>query len=361
MALGGMNPGLEQPPPVLLPPRRRRPNSQWMLTALPAFPLLLLVLRLWYLSRQDLQTMLLLVQNVSPLGLVGSLAITLVWVPPVFFLVGRALGALLLASSIDAGRSWLARAAGRTPGWVILSSFAVAAVTWQLRFLPTLGMLLLMIVALDVRLRYEDYPRLVRLACVAVPLACAVLGLLLFGPAAWQALNSGEPQTAFLLAAPVLALPFLTGPVPAFASRVVTHWVAMVGLGVGPIVVAAIFVQAPVLPSVALEIRPVAAGVTPTTDADVVGKAAAVEVVRGQVITVDDRSTTLLEADGDVLFVPNGAVVSQVLCPDPAKPPYSAIKVHGWRVERAMLSWLAPSRSQTAAVDLRCQGRPVTR
>ena len=359
--MGGLSAGINQPPPVLLPPRRRRGESQWMLTALPAFPLLLLVLRLWYLSRQDLQTMLLLVQNVSPIGLIGSLLITLVWVPPVFFLVGRALGALLLASSIDAGRSWLARAAGRTPGWVILSSFAVAAVTWQLRFLPTLGMLLLVIVALDVRLRYEDYPRLVRLACVAVPMACTVLGLLLFGPSAWQALHSGEPSTAFLLAAPVLALPFLTGPVPAFASRAVTHWVAMAGLVVGPIVVAAIFVQAPVLPAVALEIRPAVAGLTPNASSDAVGKAASVEVVRGQVITVDDRSTTLLESNGDVLFVPNGAVVSQVLCPDPIKPPYSVIKVHGWRVERAMLSWLAPSRSQTAQLDQRCLGRPLAR
>src|SRR4051812_48898049 len=45
------------------PPRRRRSQLNWMLTALPAFPLVLLVLRLWYLSRQDLPTMLLLVQN----------------------------------------------------------------------------------------------------------------------------------------------------------------------------------------------------------------------------------------------------------------------------------------------------------
>jgi hypothetical protein len=242
----------------------------------------------------------------------------------------------------------------------VLSSFAIAVVTWQLRFLPTLGMLMLVIVALDVRLRHEDYPRLVRLVCVAIPLACLVLGLLLFGPAAWHALSSGEPGTAFVLAAPVLALPFVTGPVPVFAARAVTHWVAMAGLALGPILVAAIFVQAPVLPSVALEIKPAQAGL-PAPQTDNVGKVTDVEVVRGQVITVDDRSTTLLEADGDVLFVPNGAVVSQVLCPDPIKPPYSVVTVHGWRVERAMLSWLAPSRSQYDATDLRCQGRPVTR
>ncbi|MFI5959044.1 hypothetical protein [Cryptosporangium sp. NPDC051539] len=341
--------------PVLLPARRRRGrDQQWLLTALPAFPLLLLVLRLWYLSRQDLQTMLLLVQNVSPLGLIGSLLITLIWAPPVFILVGRALGGLLLVSSIDAGRSWLARAAGRTPGWVVLSAFAVAAVTWQLRFVPTLGMLVLVIFALDVRLRYEDHPNLVRLACVVVPVACSLLGLLLFGPAAWQALGASEPETAFLLIAPVLALPFLTGPVPAPSARLVTHWVAMAGLVIGPILVAAIFVQAPVLPAVAVEIE-----ATATPSADAIGDQDDVTVVRGQVITVDDRSTTLLESSGKVEFVPNDTVISQVLCPDPLDPPYSAVKVHGWQVERAMLNWLAPSRSVTEAPDPRCLGRPA--
>jgi hypothetical protein len=44
-----------------------RQTRQWVLTLLPAFPVLL-VLRLWQLSRQDMATMLLLVQYVSPLG-----------------------------------------------------------------------------------------------------------------------------------------------------------------------------------------------------------------------------------------------------------------------------------------------------
>lgn len=352
----------ERPQPVMLSARRRRGrDQQWMLTALPAFPLLLLVLRLWYLSRQDLQTMLLLVQNVSPLGLIGSLLITLVWVPPVFILVGRALGGLLLVSSIDAGRSWLARAAGRTPGWVVLSAFAVAAVTWQLRFLPTLGMLVVIVFALDVRLRYEDYPQLVRIACLAVPVTLSVLGLLLFGPAALDALRAAEPVTAFLLFAPVVALPFLTGPVPAPVARLVTHWVAMAGLVIGPILVAAIFVQAPVLPEVAVELRRDVAGLTPSPADDVIGGESDLTVVRGQVITVDDRSTTLLESGGKVTFVPNDAVVSQVLCPDPQDPPYSVVAVHGWQVERAMLSWLAPSRSVREPSDPRCLGRPATR
>lgn len=352
---------MTRPQPMMLGRRRRGRDQQWVLTALPAFPLLLLVLRLWYLSRQDLQTMLLLVQNVSPLGLIGSLLITLIWVPPVFILVGRALGGLLLVSSIDAGRSWLARAAGRTPGWVVMSAFAVAAVTWQLRFLPTLVLLVVVVFALDIRLRYEDYPRLVQTACIAVPVALSVLGLLLFGPSAVEALGAGEPETAFLLLAPVLALPFLTGPVPAPTARLVTHWVAMAGLVIGPILVAAIFVQAPVLPAVAVELKGDVAGLTASPADDAVGEGSEITVVRGQVITVDDRSTTLLETAGKVAFVPNDAVISQVLCPDPLDPPYSSVEVYGWQVERAMLSWLAPSRSQREPPDPRCLGRPAPR
>ena len=58
--------------------------------------LLLLVLRLWYLSRQDLPTMLLLVQYINPLGMLGALFITLSWTIPAIILVVRLLGGILL-------------------------------------------------------------------------------------------------------------------------------------------------------------------------------------------------------------------------------------------------------------------------
>src|ERR1700755_2014445 len=90
-----------------------------MVTVLPAFPLVLLVLRLWYLSRQDLPTMLLLVQNVSPLGMISALFVTLIWTVPAVILVIRSLGGILLVSAPDeAGRSMLAVSALRMPDWV---------------------------------------------------------------------------------------------------------------------------------------------------------------------------------------------------------------------------------------------------
>ena len=80
-------------------PRRRRAQLNWLLTVLPAFPLVLLVLRLWYLSRQDLPTMLLLVQYISPLGMISALFITLIWTVPAVILVLRVLGGILLVSA----------------------------------------------------------------------------------------------------------------------------------------------------------------------------------------------------------------------------------------------------------------------
>jgi len=131
-------------------------NQQWLLALVPAFPLVLLVLRLWYLSRQDMPTMLLLVQYVSPLGMLSALVVALVWVLPVVVLVVRALGALFLvsASRQEADRSWLARASVRIPDWVVLVVVVLAALTWQLRFLPALLMATMAIVGLSVRHRY---------------------------------------------------------------------------------------------------------------------------------------------------------------------------------------------------------------
>ena len=90
-------------------PRRRRAQLNWLLTVLPAFPLVLLVLRLWYLSRQDLPTMLLLVQYISPLGMISALFITLIWTVPAVILVLRVLGGILLVSAPERRRPLAAR------------------------------------------------------------------------------------------------------------------------------------------------------------------------------------------------------------------------------------------------------------
>jgi hypothetical protein len=324
------------------PPVRDR---QWLLSLLPAFPLVLLVLRLWYLSGQDVPTMLLLVQHVSPVGPVSALLITLLWVFPVVILVTAALGALLRASADDPLRSRLGRASARTPDWVVILAVLIAAITWQLRFLPTLLMLGLMILGLQARIRYGGQVWWV--LAVALPLLVAVAEYAWSAPAIAAAIRTGEGVTAVLLAVPPAVTVALTGPIPAAAARPVTARLALAAGVLAPFVVGALFLRTPVLPTTALEI-----------DADQ-RPGTAPDVLRGYVIDVDDTTTTLLDEQGAVRFLPNAQVRSKTLCPGPAQPPTSETEVHGWPVEETVLEWVAPQRRITGA-DPRCRGRPLT-
>jgi hypothetical protein len=80
--------------------------------------------------------------------------------------------------------------------------------------------------------------------------------------------------------------------------------------------------------------------------------------MRGQLISVDDTSTTVLQSGGQVAFIPNDEVRSKTLCPVPARRQQSAITVRGWEVEAPALSWIAPTQRVTE-VDPRCLGRPL--
>ena len=325
-------------------PRRRRAQLNWLLTVLPAFPLVLLVLRLWYLSRQDLPTMLLLVQYISPLGMISALFITLLWTVPAVILVLRTLGGILLVSAPDdAGRSLLAVTALRMPDWVVLLATMLAAFTWQLRLLPLLGMLVVSILGVTAALRFRTERWLMLWNTVGVPVLVGLLVLIFVWPGIVTALRAGEITTALLLGVPPLFGPLLTGPVPAWSARLVTHWPAVGAALVAPLAVGVIFLRAPVLPDSAVEVGP-AGG--------------AVHVVRGQLIAVDDTATTVLEGSGDVAFLPNDQVRSKTLCPEPLRTPDSVVAVRGWRVEESALSWIAPAHHDSEA-DPRCLGRPL--
>jgi hypothetical protein len=325
-------------------PRRRRAQLNWLLTVLPAFPLVLLVLRLWYLSRQDLPTMLLLVQYISPLGMISALIITLIWTAPAVILVLRTLGGVLLVSAPDdAGRSLLAVTALRMPDWVVLLAAALAAMTWQLQLLPLLGMLIVAILGLTAVLRFRAERWLMAWITLGVPVLVGLLVLIFVGPGIVDAVRAGEPSTALLLAVPPLLGPLLTGPVPVWSARLVTHWPVAIAALLAPFIIGAVFLRAPVLPDSAVEVGP-AGGPT--------------HVVRGQLIAVDDTATTVLRGGGDVIFIPNDQVRSKTLCPEPVRPPDSVVSVRGWPVESSALEWIAPTRPVTG-VDPRCLGRPL--
>jgi hypothetical protein len=324
------------------PPKR---NLSWVLAVLPAFPLVLLVLRLWYLSRQDLPTMLLLVQYVSPLGMISALFITLLWAVPAVVLVLRALGGLLLVSErgqTRPGRSLLGDSASRMPDWVVVMAGVLGGITWQLRFLPVLLMLLVAIMGLAAWQRHPDDRLVLRVVALGVPVATAGLVLVWTFPGVVEAVRDGETATAVLLGLPPLLALGLTGPVPVRYARLATHWPAATAALIAPFVVGAVFLRAPILPTSAVEITS--------------GKS--VDVLRGQVITVDDFEVTILDRLGQVHFIPNGDVRSRTICPETAQAPDSAVDVRGWPVEDSVLEWVAPTR-RVVQDDPRCLGRPL--
>ncbi|WP_329109088.1 hypothetical protein OG792_10370 [Micromonospora sp. NBC_01699] len=338
-----------------------RQAQHWLLTLVPTFPLLLLVLRLWHLSRQDLSTMLVLVQYVSPLGLLSSLLITLVWVLPLVVLVVAALGTLYWVSAadrFDPERSLLARATARLPGWVIMVAVLLALLTWQFRFLPSLLMLALAILGLRTRQRHPDDRLRRHLFCLVLPLVATLLAGAWLAPAVIAAVRADEPVTVLLLALPPVLVVFLTGPVPRPVAPVLTRWVLVAAALTAPFLLGAIFLRAPILPTVAVEIVSVPQGREP--DLSTAGlPSGAVEVLIGRVISVDDRMTTLLDEQGSVRFVRNDRVWSQTLCPELERVPYSTVRVRGWQVEETALEWAIPRRTP-GDPDPRCSGRPVS-
>ncbi|GIH92155.1 hypothetical protein ACFFMN_18040 [Planobispora siamensis] len=320
-------------------------NQQWMFAILPAFPLVLLVVRLWYASRQDTQTLLLLVQHVSALGLLTAVLLTTLWVLPALVLTARALGTLYRVST---GRSsWLSAAADRIPDWVVVPSVVVGLLSWQLRFLPTLAALSLAVLGLSVHDRVPGRRDLIVVCTLVLPLIAGAGLYVWLAPAIGQAFAEGDVVTTVLLALPPGLAVLLTGPVPARAAAALTTSVAVAVLALAPVFTAAVVVEAPILPLVGLEISKEGA------DEEIAGK-----VLLGHVIATDDRVSTFLDRDGTVRFIANGAVASQFLCPDLGQIPSSRIALHRWYVEHSMLSWFAPDPLEKPS-DPRCPGRPA--
>lgn len=315
-------------------------NQEWFLTLLPVFPIVLLVMRLWYASRQDTQTLLLLVQTISPLGLLSAVLLTTAWGLPVVVLGGRLLGTLYWISTGHS--SWLVRGGRRLPGWVAALTVVVGVCTWQLRFLPTLAMLSLALVGLTVRERFPGNAELRITFCYALPLIAAVLSYVVLWPAIVIAFTERDVATAILLTFPPVFTALLTGPVPAAPARPLTHGLAIVMAVFTPFLVGVVVMRAPILPLIALQIT---------------GERSA-EVVVGHMVASDDQMTTVLHRDGAVSFIRNDRLESKVLCPDHGEVPRTWVNLHGWYVEQSVISWLAPV-SQRAPADSRCEGRPA--
>ncbi|MFC7485056.1 hypothetical protein ACFQX7_40340 [Luedemannella flava] len=220
---------------------------------------------------------------------------------------------------------------------------ALAALTWQMRFLPTLLMLAVAILGLTMRVRHRDEPRIVRTYCVIVPIVVAGVAYAWLAGAIIASVRAGEFATAFLLVVPPALTPLLTGPVPARFARLVTHWPATVAAVCGPVLVGAIFLRVPVLPNTAIEL----------VDSP--------DILLGSIVTIDDQMTTMLAADGTTRFVPNADVRSRTLCPDPEVAPASVVAVHGWPVEQTALEWIARRARRAPRTRAAWAARPASR
>ncbi|WP_285472926.1 hypothetical protein [Actinoplanes sp. NBRC 101535] len=310
-------------PPDLL--SRPAGDRQWLLATLPALPILLLALRLWFLSQRDGPTMLLLLQYVSPLGLFTSLLGAVFWALPATLLIGRLLGLLLLASARPGEPPRMSaplRLATRAPGWLVATAVLLAALTWQLRFLPILAMTALLGFALQERGRRP-------VLATILPLACAAALTVVFGPVAVRAWNT-DPMlecrlTAVLLLLPPLVTPVLAGPVAAaFAGRVVRYLSATL-MVLLPVFVAAVFIRVPVLPTIAVQIL----GPEPAT-------------VHGSVLDIDEQGMVLLDVQGRVRFISNDEVGARTLCPDSSHVVTTNLALDVWPVEYTALEQLLP-------------------
>lgn len=319
-----------------------RGNGQWVLASLPLLPFVLLGARLWYLSKQDLQTTLLLIQEINPLGLITALVLSLIWLLPALLLAITLIGALLRVSvpEEEVAGHWLHRY-GRFPAWVVGGSILIALFTWQLRFLPTLLMLALVIVALFVRERVEG-PKVWILAFV-VPGVLMIVAYVVLADVIRASWNAGDYATTALFAVPPFATLLLTGPLPGRGARVVTRWpIALMSFS--PLLVTVVFINTPILPFFSLAIDTGTAGKPDIT------------VRQGYVIAVDDRMTTLLDGQGYVHFFLNDRIVAKALCSTESAAPANEPTVRDWSVEETVLSLLPPARP-ALATDPLCVGR----
>lgn len=318
--------------PVKAAPR----NQEWLLALLPVFPFVLLAMRLWYAGRQDTQVLLLLLQNISPLGLLSTTLLASMWMLPALVLGGRLFGTLYWLSTRRS--SWLVHTAERLPGWVVILAVMVGVFSWQLRFLPTLATLTMATVGLTVRDRFPDREGLRTFFCHMLPVAAAIL----LYSALWPAIvGAGDLATLILLTLPPGVTIFLTGPIPEASARMLTHGVAVAIAAFAPFLVCVTVMRAPILPLTALQ----------------VDENGATRVIVGYLVASDDHTFTVLQPEGGMRFVNSDGFQSKVLCSDLSVVPRTSVRLYGWDVEQNMASWFAPPN--LLPLDPRCEGRPT--
>lgn len=299
------------------------------------------ILRLWAEAGGELQTTLLLVSNVGTLNLVAALFATVTKPVTIALVTLFAVGGVLRATvdrAPDGSRlkkhpPIAARIVAVAPGWFVVATFILAALTWEIFYLPLLAPAAVATVQVP---PWRMYDR--RLVAVGFSVGALALYGWLVGPAVLDAWRGGEKVIAALLALPPLVSFGIAGPLPerfargfAVVAQAAILWlIVQVGLQT---------ITAPILPVVVTEVR--------TAEGSV--------ALRGHVISVDDLHTVILQEQGGVQYVPNGAVESMVLCGTPQEIPAFATRVHDYHVEDSLLSALGRHLRSRVEIDPICR------
>ena len=219
------------------------------------------------------------------------------------------------------------------PGWFVVATFVLAALTWEIFYLP------LLVPAAVATVQVQPW-RMYDLRPVAVVFSVGALALYwwLVGPAVLDAWRGGEKMIAALLALPPLVAFGIAGPLPAWSARgfaivaqaAILWLIVQVGLQA---------ITAPVLPVVVTEVN--------TTEGSV--------ALRGHVISVDDLHTVILQEQGGVQYVANGAVKSMVLCGTPQEIPAFVTRVRDFHVEDSLLSAFGRHLRSRVEIDPICR------
>lgn len=330
-------------------PGQHRPRaSQAFWTLVVALPAAFSVLRLWVESGGQLQTTLLLVENVSTANLLAAMFVTGTRLITMALVAIFAIGSVL-AVSADAAqaagrpfrrRPLFARWTDSTPLWFVVAAFVLALATWQIIYLPLL--LPAFVATFQTTRVYRDLHPLQRLIAVVIVLA-------LYGWAVWPTLldawRQGEIFVLVMLALPPLLAPMSSGPVPAFLARSI---VAVVQ----PVLLLSLAVAA--TPVVTTPVLPLTVTTVNRTDG-------ATEFIRGHVIGSDDEMTAILQERGGVRYIPNTAVTARVLCPSDEELPVYRLRVRDFHIEDSLLEAMGRRVRPVTITDAACRSMPGQR
>lgn len=317
---------MSRPPPIAhrrwaagVPGDKERDNQAFWTVAI-GVPVLLSVLRLWIEAGGELQTTLLLVEHIDAINLVAGLIATASWLVAAVVVAVLAIGGVLNASETGQ-RYWIARWSARAPTWVGAGGFLMAAVTWQLLYLP------LLLLAACAAYQFSPWRSGSLWRGALMTLSSLGAYFALTGPtlaAAWQ-LHALQPRimAVLLLAAPPLLAVVITGPMRPWSVRPF----ALLSQAAAAVLFATAalpLVTTPVLPLSVTVIRGESRD-EPTT------------YVRGHTITTDDAYTVVLREEGGVTYVPNDRIEARHLCRTEEEIPRYRLELRLPEVERVSL------------------------